>query len=151
LPLSARLSGSASAAGLTWFVAGPTGYVISKLIGSRFVYHNEGFYPDEQVDGGVWKENSFIHRLAKRIEGFLYDHADGIIVLSERAKNVLNSRTSVRRRQRPVIVVPSAVDLRAFLLPAVPRNRPSPPSLVYLGSVGLRYRLDDAGRFTLAL
>ncbi len=132
------------------FVAGPIGYVIARLLGARFIYHNEGFYPDEQVDGGVWKEGSHAHRFARRVEGFLYDHANGIVALSERASVALKSRARVRETDTPVIVVPSAVDLNAFR-PAAPRVPSGPVRLVYLGSVGLRYRLDDAGRFVAAL
>ena len=132
------------------FVAGPMGYVIARLLGARFVYHNEGFYPDEQVDGGVWKEGSYAHRVARRVEGFLYGHADGIIVLSKRARSVVTSRRDVGKAQTPIVVAPSAVDLEAFR-PAAARRARSAVSLVYLGSVGFRYRLDDAGRFVEAL
>ena len=133
------------------FVAGPVGYVIARILGARFVYHNEGFYPDEQVDGGVWRKDSLVHRLARRIESFLYDHADGLIALSERAREILSRRPRVSAAKTPLIVVPSAVDLAAFQPAAALRSRSEPVSLVYLGSVGLRYRLDDAGRFVAAL
>lgn len=133
------------------FVAGPVGYLIAHLMGARFVYHNEGFYPDEQVDAGVWKEGSFVHRLAGRIEGYLYDHADAVIVLSERARKVVKSRPRVEAARTSVIVVPSAVDLEIFQPTTSPRTRREALRLVYLGSVGHRYRLDDAGRFVSAL
>ena len=133
------------------FVAGPMGYLIARLLGAPFVYHNEGFYPDEQVDGGVWRRGSVAHRLAKSLEGFLYDHADGIVVLSERARTTLRGRPRVPSANIPIIVVPSAVDLDAFRPPPERRIRSREVSLVYLGSVGLRYRLDDAGRFVAAL
>jgi len=133
------------------FVAGPMGYVIARLLGTRLVYHNEGFYPDEQVDGGVWTEGSRVHRLARRVEAFLYDHADGLIVLSDRAQEILLARPKVQAAKTPVLVVPSAVNLLAFQPASVVRERPAALSLVYLGSVGLRYRLDDAGRFVAAM
>ncbi len=133
------------------FVAGPMGYVIARLLGARFVYHNEGFYPDEQVDGGVWKEGSRVHRLARGIEGFLYDHADGLIALSDRAQEILLARPRGQAAKTPIIVVPSAVNLAAFQPSPEAREHRSAMSFVYLGSVGLRYRLDDAGRFVAAL
>ena len=34
------------------YIGGLIGLPLAKLIGAKFVYHNEGFYPDEQVDGG---------------------------------------------------------------------------------------------------
>lgn len=149
--LQLRLRGRFDVIHARTFVAGPMGYVIARLLGARFVYHNEGFYPDEQVDGGVWTAGSRVHRLALGIEAFLYDHADGLIALSDRARQVLVARPKVLAANTPVIVVPSAVDLAAFQPSAAVRENPSTSSLVYLGSVGLRYRLDDAGRFVAAL
>lgn len=147
LALRLRLSARFDVVHARTFVAGPIGWLIARLIGAAFVYHNEGFYPDEQVDGGVWRAGSRVHRFARALEGFLYDHADGLIVLSERAKAVLLGRRAIRRKRTRIIVVPSAVDLDAFRQgrrSAGPRRE---VSLVYLGSVGLRYRLDEAGRF----
>ena len=132
------------------FVAGPVGWFIARVLGARFIYHNEGFYPDEQVDGGVWRRDSSVHRLAKGVETFLYDHADGLIVLSQRARSALENRRTVSERGTPIVVVPSAVDLEAFRPPSSTPSR-DPLRLVYLGSVGLRYRLDAAGRFVAAL
>jgi glycosyltransferase involved in cell wall biosynthesis len=149
--LQLRLGGRFDVIHARTFVAGPMGYVIARLLGARFVYHNEGFYPDEQVDGGVWKEGSRVHRLARGIEAFLYDHADGLIALSDRAREILVARPGVQAAKTPAIVVPSAVDLAAFQPAAAVRELPAAISLVYLGSVGLRYRLDDAGRFVAAM
>jgi glycosyltransferase involved in cell wall biosynthesis len=149
--LQLRLRGRFDVIHARTFVAGPMGYVITRLLGARFVYHNEGFYPDEQVDGGVWKEGSRVHRLARGVEAFLYDHADGLIALSDRAQEILLARPRVRAAKTPVIVVPSAVDLAAFQPSGAVRDHAAPISLVYLGSVGLRYRLDDAGRFVAAM
>lgn len=149
--LQLRLRGRFDVIHARTFVAGPMGYAIARLLGARFVYHNEGFYPDEQVDGGVWKEGSRVHRLARGIEAFLYDHADGLIALSDRAREILVARPKVLAAETPVIVVPSAVDLTAFQPAPAVRRSISAISLVYLGSVGLRYRLDDAGRFVTAV
>lgn len=149
--LRLRLRGRFDVIHARTFVAGPMGYVIARLLGARFVYHNEGFYPDEQVDGGVWKEGSRVHRLARKIEAFLYDHADGLIALSDRAREILVAHPKVQAAKIPAIVVPSAVDLTAFRPAAVVRQRTPAISLVYLGSVGLRYRLDDAGHFVAAM
>jgi glycosyltransferase involved in cell wall biosynthesis len=131
------------------FVGGTMGRLASRLLRVPFVFHNEGFYPDEQVDGGVWRKGSAMHRIAGRLEGMLYDHADGVIVLSERARSVVASRPRVAARQVPVVVVPSVVDLQVF--PLAPRPAPSPETLrlVYVGSVGVRYLLDAVARFVV--
>jgi len=131
------------------FVGGMIGRLVASTLRTPFIYHNEGFYPDEQVDGGFWAVGSPMHRATRRIESLLYDSADGLIVLSHRARAVLESRPAVSRRATPVVVVPSCVDLDAFR-PGRVRPPGGPLRFVYVGAVGGRYRLDDAARFVAA-
>jgi len=35
------------------FIGGMIGMAIAPILRSKLIYHNEGFYPDEQVDAGV--------------------------------------------------------------------------------------------------
>lgn len=129
------------------FIGGLIGMVVARVLRAKFVYHNEGFYPDEEVDGGVWQAGSAPHRVAKFLELRMYSRADGIVALSHRAKKVIEALPAVARKKTPTIVVPSCVDLNLF------QWRPSPPvvsdslRLVYIGSVGKRYILDKIGRF----
>jgi glycosyltransferase involved in cell wall biosynthesis len=128
------------------FVGGLMGMALAPLLRARFIYHNEGFYPDEQVDGGVWRCNSAPHRVARFLEQRMYSRADGIIAISDRGREQIEQIPEVKRRSTPVIVVPSCVDLEVF-------RRDSAPSadnglrLVHSGSVGGRYLLDRVGRF----
>lgn len=129
------------------FVGGPMGVLLSSFTGTPLIYHNEGFYPDEQVDGGVWREGSWAHRAAKALELQLYQRAHGVVVLSQRAQE------QVRRlpgcRDKPVTIVPSAVDLGLFR-PAEAASLPGPDDrlrLIYVGSVGGRYLLDRLAQF----
>jgi glycosyltransferase involved in cell wall biosynthesis len=132
------------------FVGGVIGRRVATTLGVPFIYHNEGFYPDEMVDGGFWAEGSPMHRVARRIEQRLYDRGDGLIVLSSRAARRVEQLASVRRRDTPVIVVPSCVDLQRFRpQPVAPRE--GALRVVYVGAVGGRYELDRAGRFVAVL
>lgn len=134
------------------FIGGLIGLALAPVIGAKLVYHNEGFYPDEQVDGGVWTANSVPHRLAKSLEQRLYARADGIMAMSHRGKYVIESLPAVARNRTPVIVVPSCVDLERFRWNG---SRPDVPPvslrLVYIGSVGARYLLDKIGRFAAVI
>jgi glycosyltransferase involved in cell wall biosynthesis len=131
------------------FVGGLIGLVLAPLLGARLIYHNEGFYPDEQVDGGVWKAGSLQHRIARHLEKMLYRRADGIIALSDRGRDQIEHLWGVARKGTPVIVVPSCVDLSHFRAaqPGMP-GRQGGLRLVYIGSVGGRYILDRIGRFS---
>lgn len=130
------------------FIGGLIGLQLAPLMMARLIYHNEGFYPDEQVDGGVWGEGSLPHRVARWIERRMYARADGIISMSHRGKVVIDNLPSVKRKRTPVIVVPSCVDLDLFRFDPTRSPIPKEPlSLVYSGSVGGRYILDKVGRF----
>ncbi len=130
------------------FVGGLIGSALASLIRAKFVYHNEGFYPDEQVDGGFWAENSRPHRIAKKLENLMYSKSDGVIALSHRAKKVIENYPKVKKKQTPVIFVPSCVDLERFDLPDNKTEFTKDEiKLVYIGSIGGRYILDKISRF----
>ncbi len=122
--LVSRLRGQIDIVHARTFLGGVMGRVTAALLGAKLVFHNEGFYPDEQVDGGVWAEGSLIHRVAREIEGQLYRRADAIIVLSQRAQQAIARRET--ERSVPTIVVPSAVDLDRFRPMPSPRDRHRP-------------------------
>jgi glycosyltransferase involved in cell wall biosynthesis len=130
------------------FVGGLIGLALAPLLRAKLVYHNEGFYPDEQVDGGVWRQDSTAHRVAKFLELRLYARAAGIITLSTRAKAVIEDLEVVRSNGTPVVVVRSCVDLDRFQPgQAKVRSKESGLRLVYIGSVGGRYILDKVAEF----
>lgn len=129
------------------YIGGLIGLPLAPLIGAKFVYHNEGFYPDEQVDGGFWGLNSRPHKIAKFLENKMYSRAKGIIALSHRAKAILEKDYP----NKPVIFVPSCVDLERFHLPETkPVFSDDEIKLVYIGTVGGRYILDRIGAFVAA-
>jgi glycosyltransferase involved in cell wall biosynthesis len=128
------------------FMGGVMGLPLARALRARLVYHNEGFYPDEQVDGGFWTRGSGLHRAAKAIEEALYARSDGLIVLSRRAAESVAARPRVAARGTPIEVVPSCVDLRRFA-PGERPGRDGPLRFVYTGAVGGRYLLDRVARF----
>jgi glycosyltransferase involved in cell wall biosynthesis len=132
------------------FVGGLMGMALAPLLRARLIYHNEGFYPDEQVDGGVWAHGSARYRVARYLEQRLYGRADGIIALSERARRTIEALPAVRGKRTPIIVVPSAVDLGHFRCPSKPVLPENGLRLVYTGSIGARYRFDRAVQFASA-
>jgi glycosyltransferase involved in cell wall biosynthesis len=133
------------------FVGGLIGRLVAATLRTKLVYHNEGFYPDEQVDGGFWAQGSAWHRLTKALETRLYAAADGLIALSHRAKAVVEDLPAVRRKKTPVIVVPSCVDLDRFTHDPDRSRQHDGLRLVYTGAVGGRYILDRVGRFVSVL
>jgi glycosyltransferase involved in cell wall biosynthesis len=83
----------------------------------KILFDIRGFFPEEYTDAGIWPEDGLLYRTAKRIEKWLFKEADGFVVLTEKARDILfpNSRgTGFDALGRPVGVIPCCVDLKRF-------------------------------------
>lgn len=86
----------------------------------KLLFDIRGFFPEEYTDAGVWPENGWLYRSAKRVERWLMKEADGFVVLTEKARELLfpeavqNVNTSglvLENNGRPVAVIPCCVDM----------------------------------------
>jgi glycosyltransferase involved in cell wall biosynthesis len=62
----------------------------------KLLFDIRGFFPEEYTDAGIWPENGLLYRSAKRIERWLLKEADGFVVLTERAREILFPERGVR-------------------------------------------------------
>jgi glycosyltransferase involved in cell wall biosynthesis len=89
----------------------------------KLLFDIRGFFPEEYTDAGVWPENGLLYRSAKRVERWLMKEADGFVVLTEKARNILFGERSTTPSAeaaatppnqggefRPVEVIPCCVD-----------------------------------------
>lgn len=83
----------------------------------KLLFDIRGFFPEEYVDAGNWKENGQLFKITKKVERWLLQEADGFVVLTEKARQILfpESRESgFDNKGRPVEVIPCCVDLNRF-------------------------------------
>ena len=90
----------------------------------KLLFDIRGFFPEEYTDAGIWPEGGWLYRSAKRVEKWLLKEADGFVVLTERARDILfggaepvNPQSAIRNPQsegRPIEVIPCCVDLTRF-------------------------------------
>jgi glycosyltransferase involved in cell wall biosynthesis len=76
----------------------------------KLLFDIRGFMPEEYVDAGIWPEGGAVYRNVKRAEGWLMKEADGFVVLTEKAREILAEQIG----PRPVEVIPCCVDLHRF-------------------------------------
>lgn len=79
----------------------------------KLLFDIRGFMPEEYVDAGVWDETGAIYKNFKRAENWLMKEADGFVVLTEAAREVLfpeSSESGADIQGRPVEVIPCCVD-----------------------------------------
>lgn len=88
-----------------------------RRLGLPVVYEARAFWEDAAVDHGTTREGSFRYRLSRRIETWLFRHADRVVVIADAMRDEI-----VRRGVPPerITVVPNGVDAAEFT--PVPRN-----------------------------
>jgi glycosyltransferase involved in cell wall biosynthesis len=106
----------------------------------KLLFDIRGFFPEEYTDAGVWPEGGWLYRSAKRVEKWLMKEADGFVVLTEKAREILfgegespgrgdaetfgpreieagNPKSKIQNPKsglRPVEVIPCCVDTYRF-------------------------------------
>lgn len=132
------------------------GLTLKRLTGISLVFDMRGFWVGERIDGGIWRNGSWVVRVANGIERWLVNGADWIVVLTEAMAAELKRRGA----SAPISVIPTCVDTELFrperaAAPAADRSvgsegmtSDSGPTLVYAGSLGTVYMLDEVLRFS---
>ncbi len=120
----------------------------------KLLFDIRGFFPEEYTDAGVWPENGWLYRIAKRVEKWLLAESDGFVVLTEKARTILfpgSKENGVDKLGRPVEVIPCCVDLKRFAeVDEAQRTRMRAKLgvegrrvIVYVGSFGGWYLTDE--------
>jgi glycosyltransferase involved in cell wall biosynthesis len=125
-----------------------------------------GFWPEERVELGLFRQQGVLYRASKLLENRLLAAADHIVVLTESAKSILREREATARliaheardvREIPMSVIPCCVDLERYRpLPRDPElsGRYRLDSSVVIGNIGAfnhRYLVHEMFRFAFHL
>jgi glycosyltransferase involved in cell wall biosynthesis len=105
-----------------------------------------GFWADERVEGGLWRPNGLLYRVAKRCERRFFADADAVVTLTQASLPQIRAWTGDRQVQ--VEVIPTCVDLHRFTQRP---ERPGGPHAVWSGSVSTWYRFDLTAKVADAL
>lgn len=132
------------------------GALAKRLSGGRLIFDIRGFMPEEYVEGGVWPEGGLLYRWTKAIERHLLAAADGFVVLTEKARDILFPGCSdTDCLGRPVEVIPCCVDPERFRTTDLISKEELRQELgllgrrvlVYVGSLGGLYLTDEIAEF----
>lgn len=83
----------------------------------KLLFDIRGFFPEEYTDAGVWPDGGWLYRSAKWVERWLLKEADGFVVLTEKAREILfpgSEETGLDKIGRPVEVIPCCIDPARF-------------------------------------
>jgi glycosyltransferase involved in cell wall biosynthesis len=109
---------------------------------TRLLYDMRGFFSDERVESGSWSRGGLLDRQVRRVERANLARADGIVVLTEVACELLRRQGG---RLPPLRVIPTCADLSVFR-PRSPAERPQ-FGVAYCGSLGTWYMAPEMVAF----
>lgn len=131
-------------------VPGLMALALKRLTGVKFLFDIRGFMAEEYVDAGIWPSNGKLFRLTKRFEARMVLAADGFVVLTSKARDLLEHWYPEAIRHKPLGVIPCCVDLRR--VPPLPENANGMPSerkrvIAYIGKLGGWYLTKEMAEF----
>jgi glycosyltransferase involved in cell wall biosynthesis len=118
------------------------GLIAKKLCAVPLLFDMRGLWPDERVDGGIWKPESRIYRVVKWLEQRLLLGADHIVTLTNSSIQVIREFAYMSRANASITVIPTCANLDLFA-PDPVASKPKELTLGYLGSVGTWYLFDE--------
>jgi glycosyltransferase involved in cell wall biosynthesis len=128
------------------YVAAAISLILKHLLRLRFIFDMRGFWPDEKVDGGQWKRGGRLYAVTKLFEKKFLRHADYVVVLTDKAKDILSGALGIFVRPHHIAVIPTCVDLELFRISGeFPRLIQPKDKLifVYVGSLGTWYMVQE--------
>ncbi len=100
------------------YITALVGLDLKRQLGTRFLFDMRAFFADERKESGAWQEShplyGRVYRFFKRKEKAFLEEADGIISLTEKGKEVIQSWEHLKGNIAPVTVIPCAADLSHF-------------------------------------
>lgn len=135
------------------YVAALMGLIVKRIRDVALVFDMRGFWVDERVDGGLWKRNSRIYRIAKSLEKRFFLESDGIVSLTQKGLAAINEIQYMKDAHKPSVVIPTCVDLDVFQAVGTRAKRAAGLNdrfvVGYLGSLGTWYLFDEMIDFFL--
>ncbi len=134
------------------YVPGAIAWGLKRLLGLPYIFDIRGIQAEEYVDAGHWDPRGISFRITKRVEQWILHDADGLVTLTNAIRPILCDFPGLLSRPAlpPWNVIPSCVDLDHFFFREEGRKRVRAelgvgdrPILVYAGSVGTWYLLDE--------
>ena len=138
------------------YVPAAIAWAVKKCVGVPFLFDIRGLHAEEYADAGHWDVRGLKFRLTKRVEQRILHEADGIVTLTQAIRPALQEFDGLKGRTPPPpwSVIPTCVDLEHFSFDAAGRQRireelriGDRPVLVYAGSIGTWYQLDEMLNF----
>lgn len=93
------------------YISALIGFPLGCIFRKKVIFDMRGFWADEKVDAGSWKLNGFLYKIFKKIEKFLIEKSDKIIVLTHEAAEFISKNYNIKSE---IEIIPCCVDTFLF-------------------------------------
>jgi glycosyltransferase involved in cell wall biosynthesis len=128
------------------YIAGLMGLAVKRNVGAKLIFDMRGFWPDERVDGGIWKAKSMRYRAFKWIERRLFLGADHVVSLTNAGKREIEKFDYLQGRMPPISIIPTCTNLEIFRPMQQQRAERGSFTLGYVGSAGSWYMFEEVAK-----
>jgi glycosyltransferase involved in cell wall biosynthesis len=87
---------------------------LKKLFRTHFIFDMRGFWADERVDRGVWRQDSRGYRIAKWFEKMFFLNADTVVSLTDSGADAIRALPYLRNRPPKLEIIRTCADLELF-------------------------------------
>lgn len=148
------------------YISAFVGMMLKKTHQVPFLFDMRGFYADERVDGGLWKQSNpvfkGVYRYFKRKEKHFFNGCDHLISLTENGKETIDALRFKSLDADDITVIPCCADLTHFDPKRVNEEQVQTYRetlniknddfvLTYLGSIGTWYMPEEMLDFFVEL
>ncbi len=132
------------------YVGSLIGISLIRFFNAKYIFDMRGFWPEEKVDGGAWKQHGFIYKIAKFFEKKFLFKASAIVVLTHKAKKYIKDNKDRYITSAPIYVIPTSTDLNHFKFDYNTKikrlyelKEKLDFRLIYIGSIGSWYKPNE--------
>ncbi len=144
------------------YIASLVGLRMKHTFGVPFIFDMRGLWADERVDGKLWNLENPLYKAVygyfKKKEKQFLENADYTVSLTYNARNEILSWKHLAKDKVKMEVIPCCVDLNLFNRNLIQQDKqalflqelkihPQDYVLLYLGSIGTWYMLDEMMEF----
>ena len=129
------------------YVASVSALLLKKLLGVHYIFDMRGFWADERIDGEIWSMDSYLYRIAKRLEKSFLLNSDVVVSLTHKAVVEMKKFPYLEKKMPNFKVITTCTNLELFKpkinFSDVERQN-KPLTIGYVGSVGVWYLFGEA-------
>lgn len=119
------------------------------VLGRKWIFDQRSFWPDDRVESGIWNTSSPVYKIFKFLERKYLLRADAIVVLTQKAQQLISTFPFMRDKTSNLHIVTTCVNQELFFPNRLDQQKSwqvrEEDGLVfgYVGTVGGCYMFDE--------